>query len=383
MQINRRKFLCGSLGASLLTLGCSSSNTATKLLSSSSTNSNGIAEDQPIPLNFNENPLGIAPRAQQAINKALPQVWRYPDKARSDLMAGLSQSLSLSNSHLIYGNGSSEVLKMALDALAQTNCQLVMPDPSYGVIIDYAQARGIPVVKVKLDSQWQTDLAKMQAKVEAHKGPSIVYLCNPNNPTGVLLPQSPLNQWLDKASSQLSFIIDEAYVEYVNQPEFVSAVARIQQGQSNIVVCRTFSKVHALAGLRVGYGIAHPTVINAMRAQASIDNANLLGCVAATASLASPEWLELSLKSNHQAKALVYQQLEKLGLDYLPSETNFIFHKVTGDNQQYMERMEQAGILVGRPFNHGEGWNRLSIGTPTQMQYFCKTLAKFRQQGWI
>ncbi|MEC4726210.1 histidinol-phosphate aminotransferase family protein [Shewanella sp. D64] len=384
--MNRRKFLCGSLSASLLTLGCSSSGTATSILASSTstnTSSHGLVEGQAIPLNFNENPLGLAPKAQQAITQSLPQVWRYPDKARSDLMAALSQSLTLKESQLIYGNGSSEVLKMALDALAQTNCQLVMPDPSYGVIIDYAMARGIPVVKVKLDGQWQTDLAKMQAKVEAHKGPSIVYLCNPNNPTGILLPQSPLDQWLNKASSKLSFIIDEAYVEYVNQPEFVSAVVRVQQGQSNIVVCRTFSKVYALAGLRVGYGVAHPTLIKAMQAQASIDNANLLGCVAATASLASPDWLELSLKSNQQAKEQVYQQLNELGLEYLASETNFIFHKVKGDSQLYMERMEQAGILVGRPFNHGEGWNRLSIGTPAQMQYFCKTLAKFRQLGWI
>lgn len=383
MQMNRRKFLCGSLGASLLTLGCSSSGTATSLLASSDSSSNGMAEGQSIPLNFNENPLGLAPKAQQAITQALPQAWRYPDKARSDLMAALSQSLTLSESQLIYGNGSSEVLKMALDALAQTNCQLVMPDPSYGVIIDYAMARGIPVVKVKLDGQWQTDLAKMQAKVAAHKGPSIVYLCNPNNPTGILLPQSPLDQWLDKASSQLSFIIDEAYVEYVAQPGFVSATARVQQGQSNIVVCRTFSKIYALAGLRVGYGVAHPTLIKAMQAQASIDNANLLGCVAATASLASPDWLKFSLDSNHQAKELVYQQLNELGLEYLPSDANFIFHNVKGDSQQYMERMEQAGILVGRPFNHGEGWNRLSIGTPAQMQYFCKTLAKFRQLGWV
>ena len=210
--MNRRKFLCGSLGASLLTLGCSSSSTATSLLASNNTSSsNGMAEGQSIPLNFNENPLGLAPKAQQAITQALPQAWRYPDEARSDLMAALSQSLTLNESQLIYGNGSSEILKMALDALAQANCQLVMPDPSYGVIIDYAMARGIPVVKVKLDGQWQTDLANMQAKVAAHKGPSIVYLCNPNNPTGILLPQSPLNQWLDKASSQLSFIIDEAY----------------------------------------------------------------------------------------------------------------------------------------------------------------------------
>ena len=198
-----------------------------------------------------------------------------------------------------------------------------------------------------------------------------------------MLPQSSLNQWLDKASSQLSFIIDEAYVEYVAQPDFVSAFVRIKQGQSHIVVCRTFSKLYALAGLRVGYDVAHPEIIKAMQAQASIDNANLIGCVAAKASLESPAWVSMSLAINAKGKALVNAQLTALGLSYLPSETNFIFHQVKGDSQLYMERMEQAGILVGRPFNHAQGWNRLSIGTLAQMQYFCETLVKFRELAWI
>ncbi|ABZ78284.1 aminotransferase class I and II [Shewanella halifaxensis HAW-EB4] len=380
-KLSRRQFLyAGAAASSLATLGCSSTSIST---AASSLASASMSTDEPIPLNFNENPLGLAPKAQQAVTDALPNAWRYPDAARSELMASIAGNLGLIESQLIYGNGSSEVLKMALDALAQSNSQLVMPDPSYGVIIDYAMARGIPVVKVKLDGDWQTDLAQMQAKVAQHNGPSIVYLCNPNNPTGLVLPQSELNQWLDKASSQLSFIIDEAYVEYVAQAGFVSAVERVKQGQSHIVVCRTFSKIYALAGLRVGYGVAHSELIKAMQAQASIDNANLIGCVAAKASLESSQWLGLSLQSNSQAKALVYQQLSELGLDYLPSETNFIFHKVNGDSGLYMQRMAKAGILVGRPFNHGEGWNRLSIGTPAQMQYFCKTLAKFRELGWV
>ncbi|GIU19836.1 MULTISPECIES: histidinol-phosphate transaminase [unclassified Shewanella] len=380
-KLSRRQFLyAGAAASSLATLGCSSHSAP---IGVNPTVAPGVNTAEAIPLNFNENPLGLAPKAQQAVLEALPNAWRYPDAARSDLMATIASNLSLETSQLIYGNGSSEVLKMALDALVQTNTQLVMPDPSYGVIIDYAMARGVPVVKVKLDSDWQTDLGAMKAKVAAHNGPSIVYLCNPNNPTGLLLPQSELNQWLDQASSQLSFIVDEAYVEYVAQPGFVSAIERVKQGQKHIVVCRTFSKIYALAGLRVGYGVAHGELIKAMQAQASIDNANLIGCVAAKASLESQQWLDLSLKSNAQARALVYQQLTELGLDYLPSETNFIFHKVNGDSELYMQRMQKAGILVGRPFNHGEGWNRLSIGTPAQMQYFCKTLAKFRELGWV
>ncbi|MBY6187342.1 aminotransferase class I/II-fold pyridoxal phosphate-dependent enzyme [Marinobacter hydrocarbonoclasticus] len=376
--LSRRQLLGtgAALGALALT-GCHTSPGKVKAMPFSQTAGQG-----PLLLNFNENSLGLPPKAQQALADALPHAFRYPDQAKGDLMASLAHHHNVSGEQLIYGNGSSEILKMAVDAMAAADAQLVMPDPSYGVVEDYALARGMKVIKVPLTPAFETDIAAMKAAVAAHPGKSVVYLCNPNNPTGLMLPQGELNLWLGEASGNLSFILDEAYAEYVNDPDFVSAIG-LTRHNPHLVVARTFSKIYALAGLRVGYGIAHPAMINAMSAQASIDNANLAGCVAAKAALEDPQWVSLSRASNQQSLAMVLATLEELGLKALPCNANFLFHQVSGDTALYQQRMAQAGILVGRAFSHSNGWNRLSLGRPDEMKTFCQTLIAFRQKGWV
>ncbi|ADN77755.1 aminotransferase class I and II [Ferrimonas balearica DSM 9799] len=377
-NLSRRHFLGSSaaLGALALT-GCQSNASGAAELPFAATDGNG-----PLALNFNENSLGLPPASQQALAKALPNAFRYPDQAKSELMASLASHHQISADQLIYGNGSSEILKMAVDAMAEPGAQLVMPDPTYGVAEDYALARGLKVVKVPLTSTFETDIAAMKAAVAAHPGKSVVYLCNPNNPTGLMLPQGELANWLAQGSDALSFILDEAYAEYVNDPAFVSAIG-LTQTNPHLVVARTFSKIYALAGLRVGYGVAHPSLIKAMAAQASIDNANLAGCVAAKAALEDKDWVAHSRRSNQDALALVMATLEALGLKALPCNANFLFHEVKGDTAQYQQRMADAGILVGRAFNHSNGWNRLSLGRPDEMKRFCQTLIQFRQKGWV
>ncbi len=378
-SISRRHFLGAgaALGALALT-GCQSGGSLAK----EPPFAPSPAQSGPLALNFNENSLGLPPSAQQALAEALPTAFRYPDQAKADLMASLAAHHQIDAGQLIYGNGSSEILKMAVDALAVEGAQLVMPDPTYGVVEDYALARGMKVVKVPLTSEFETDLAAMKAAVAAHPGKSVVYLCNPNNPTGLMLPQGELNAWLKEGSETLGFIVDEAYAEYVNDPTFVSAIA-LTGHNPHLVVARTFSKIYALAGLRVGYGIAHPQRIQAMAAQASIDNANLAGCVAAKAALDDPEWVTQSRASNQQSLALVLATLDALGLKALPCNANFLFHEVKGDTATYQQRMKEAGILVGRAFNHSNGWNRLSLGRPDEMTRFCQTLIQFRQKGWV
>ncbi|MGI2258711.1 pyridoxal phosphate-dependent aminotransferase [Shewanella sp. GXUN23E] len=376
MQLSRRHFLSAGAAVSALAMaGCQSS--------ALPHTSQMPAQSGPLALNFNENSLGLPPASMKALQQALPQAFRYPDAARSELMQALAEYLGLQTEQLIYGNGSSEVLKMSLDAMATSNAQLVMPDPTFGVIEDYALARGMKVVKVPLNAALQTDIAAMQAAVTGHNGKSVVYLCNPNNPTGLLLPGGELRQWLGQASDKLEFIIDEAYAEYVQQPEFESAITQVKAGNPHVAVARTFSKIYALAGLRVGYGIAETSMLNRMTAQASIDNANIAGCVAAKAALQDKDWLALSIKNNQQSLALVMETLNALGLEALPCNANFIFHRINSDTSEYQQRMADAGILVGRQFNHTNGWNRLSLGRPDEMVRFCKMLIRFRQQGWV
>ncbi|MCL1035999.1 aminotransferase class I/II-fold pyridoxal phosphate-dependent enzyme [Shewanella submarina] len=376
MQLSRRHFLSAGAAVGTLALaGCQSSSVPVAAAMP--------AQTGPLALNFNENSLGLPASSMKALQQALPGAFRYPDAARTELMQSLASHYGVQTNQLIYGNGSSEILKMSLDAMAADGAQLVMPDPTFGVIEDYALARGMKVVKVPVTAGLQTDIAGMKAAVAAHPGKSVVYLCNPNNPTGLLLPGAELSQWLGQGSDKLEFIIDEAYAEYVQDADFVSALAQVKAGNPHIAVARTFSKIYALAGLRVGYGIAQASMLERMAAQASIDNANIAGCVAAKAALEDSSWVELSIKSNQQSLQLVMETLAALGLEALPCNANFIFHKVNGDTSVYQKRMQEAGILVGRSFNHTNGWNRLSLGRPDEMVTFCKTLIRFRQQGWV
>ncbi len=146
---------------------------------------------------------------------------------------------------------------------------------------------------------------------------------------------------------------------------------------------RTFSKIYALAGLRVGYGIATPEIIEAVDEFISIDNTNTAGAVAAIASLKDKKFLEYSLKSNNLSRKIVETALNELGLEYAPSQANFIFHKVKGDVKTYKQRMKEANIMVGREFPPVMGWNRLTLGTPQEMEQFVAVLKEFRQKGWV
>ncbi|MGO2347955.1 MAG: pyridoxal phosphate-dependent aminotransferase, partial [Providencia sp.] len=212
---------------------------------------------------------------------------------------------------------------------------------------------------------------------------TIIYICNPNNPTAMITPHSQLNKWMTKVSDKQFFIVDEAYAELVEDPNFVSAIELVKQGQNNLIVTRTFSKIFALAGLRVGYGIASPDVIATVDEFVSIDNTNTAGAIAAIASLNDKPFIAYSLKSNNLSRKIVEKALDELNLEYAPSQANFIFHKVKGDVKTYKQRMADAHIMVGREFPPAVGWNRLTLGTPEEMEQFVVVLKQFREKGWV
>ncbi|WP_265495266.1 pyridoxal phosphate-dependent aminotransferase, partial [Providencia heimbachae] len=227
------------------------------------------------------------------------------------------------------------------------------------------------------------DLEKMEQLANNFGGLSIIYLCNPNNPTAMITPHSQLDKWMSKSSDKQFFIVDEAYAEFVEDPSFVSAIELVKKGQKNLIVTRTFSKIFALAGLRVGYGIASPEVIASVDEFNSIDNTNTAGAFAAIASLNDKSFIAYSLKSNSLSRKIVENALNELGLEYAPSQANFVFHKVKGDMKTYKDRMAEAHIMVGREFPPVVGWNRLTLGTPKEMEQFVIVLKQFREKGWV
>lgn len=345
--------------------------------------------ENPLLLNFNENSLGMSPNAQKAIIDALPNAFRYPDDARSELISELGKEFKLSDKHITLGNGSSETIQAAVQFVANKAqkegkaVQLIVPDPTFNYAELYAEPLGVKIVKVPVDNTLAFDLATMQKKAQEFDGISMVYLCNPNNPTAMLTPSADLSNWVKSAKENVFFIIDEAYAEFVSIPTFASAITLVAEGYKNLIVTRTFSKIYALAGLRVGYGVAVPEVIAQIDAFVSIDNTNTAGAVAALASLKDAPYVEYSRKSIDVSRQIVVDVLKELNIEYAPSHANFIFHKVKGDVKTYQNRMKEANIMVGREFPPAFGWSRLTLGTPEEMSYFVITLKAFRAKGWI
>ncbi|MBG3012993.1 pyridoxal phosphate-dependent aminotransferase [Proteus faecis] len=385
--MNRRSFLTSS---SLVIGGLSlSSFVSSAYANEALKNKLAFNAENPLLLNFNENSLGMSPNAQKAIIAALPNAFRYPDDARSELISELGKEFKLSDKHITLGNGSSETIQAAVQFVANKAqkegkaVQLIVPDPTFNYAELYAEPLGVKIVKVPVDKTLAFDLATMQKKAQEFDGISMVYLCNPNNPTAMLTPSAELSNWVKSAKENVFFIIDEAYAEFVSTPAFVSAITLVAEGYKNLIVTRTFSKIYALAGLRVGYGVAVPEVIADVDVFVSIDNTNTAGAVAALASLKDKAYVEYSRKSIDVSRQIVVDTLKELNIEYAPSHANFIFHKVKGDVKTYQNRMKDANIMVGREFPPALGWSRLTLGTPEEMSYFVATLKEFRVKGWI
>lgn len=352
------------------------------------------SKDNPLILNSNENSLGMSQKAQEAINKRLPKAFRYlrysEQSPRTELMEAIANEFKLTKDNVTLGNGSSESIQAAIQALiieqknAKKPVQLVIPEVTFEYAELYAKPFDIPIIKVPLDSKMGIDIDKMRQNVESFNGVSIVYICNPNNPTGSIVPAKYIDKWVKEASkNRVFFIFDEAYGEYVDDKAFQSAIKWVQAKQENVIVTKTFSKIFALAGLRVGYALGSPKVIKKVREFVELDNINALGAVAAIASLGDKEFTKRSIEANAISRKILSDTLDELKIKYLPSQANFMFYQIKGDLKTFQKRMEDRHIIVGREFPPFKQWNRISLGIPAEMRAFTNELRNFAKKGWI
>jgi len=333
-------------------------------------------------LNSNENPLGLSPSARMAVERAIPEANRYPDAARGELAEALAAKLGVTADNIVLGNGSTEILQIIVQASNAPKGTLVLADPTFEAIAWYQRTLTYTTEKVPLTSGFAHDIQQMKDRVAAGKGPAVVYLCNPNNPTGTLTSSAEIDAWIESAPETVQFAVDEAYFEYVKAPGYWSAIKWIQD-RPNVIVARTFSKIYGMAGMRLGYAVAHPETARRLREYLTWDNANSLALAAGLASLAD-EGLEARGRAvNEVALTITRTCLDELGLGYLPSQANFLMHRINGDAKEYIGRMRERGLHVGRPFPALPSYNRLSMGLPEEMEIWAETLKDFRQQGWV
>lgn len=337
-------------------------------------------QDSTLWLNWNENPLGLSETASEAATRALSRAHRYPDRSRAELAAVVARLHRLGPENVVLGCGSTQILRSIVAAHATDRGRLVLAEPTFEAMVRYQRSFAYEVIRVPLDPRFAHDLDRMREVVGS--GPALVYICNPNNPTATLTPSARIDEWIREAPETVVFAVDEAYYEYVADPGYWSAAKWVQE-RPNVVVTRTFSKIYAMAGLRLGYALAHETTARRLRDFLSADNTNGVVLAAAKASLQDKEVVSAARQTNEAARSIALSCLKDLGIEWLPTHANFLMHRVEGDVKIYIERMREVGIRVGRPFPPMLGFNRLSMGRPAEMEQWAATLRTFRARGWI
>ena len=332
----------------------------------------GLAADTIIKVASNENPFGPSPKAVAAMQKALPGVNLYPDGNAFYLKQKLAAKLGVEPANLVLGNGSNEIIEFVGHALLGPDTNVVVSQYCFAIYPIVAKMFGAEVITVPA-KEYGHDLPAMLRAITP--GTRIVFVANPNNPTGTLVERGDLIRFVNDVPDDVLLVLDEAYLEFLADP--VDLVPLIRLGaRKNLILMRTFSKIYGLAGLRIGYGIGEAGLMAALEKIRQPFNANLLAQTAALAALDDDEHVRQTRANNFAGLELFAQAFRQMGLEHVPSHANFILVRV-GAGQQVFAAMQQLGVIT-RPmggYQLGE-WVRISIGTPAENQ---RTLAALKQ----
>jgi len=339
----------------------------------------GLAPDKPIRLSSNENPLGMSDWAKRAILEGMTETNRYP-RQDDALYTAIANKHAVKPENVVLGAGSTDVLRMAVQSLASPGARVVLPDPTFEHVEAYARPFIPDIVKVPLAPDHALDLDAMLAAAKAAKGPALLFICNPNNPTGTITPCDDVEAAIKAAPETFTFLVDEAYFDFVEDPVYRTLIPLISR--ANVIVSRTFSKVYGLAGLRAGYGLASPATVDRTKRVMLKNTINHFAGVAVLSSINDAAFMKRSVETNRRGRAVAQKTLADLEIEALPSHTNFVMHRIRGNLNDYIARMRDEGIQVGRAFPPMLEYNRVSIGTPEQMDVWADTLRKFRSKGW-
>ena len=325
-----------------------------------------------IKLDGNENPYGPSPAARRAILASAGDAPRYADEAITELTKQLAAHEGVDVSQIVIGTGSGELLRMAglLAATTTPGAELVASRPTYEELPVFAEKLGLKVHWVAPDADHRHDLPAMRAAVTDLT--RLVYVCNPNNPTGTAVTRDAVESFIRSVPANCTVIVDEAYMDLVDQPG-VATVAGLVKDVPNMIVLRTFSKIHGLAGLRIGYGIT-PAALAQRFAALSLTWPNSTGLAAATASFNDHAFLKTTRAALVGDRARVHATLDRMGLKRSNAQGNFVFFDTGAPLKRFQDRMLAAGIKVGRHFDGYDTWARVTIGVHLEVDKFLAAL---------
>jgi histidinol-phosphate aminotransferase len=329
------------------------------------------ADPAPIVLCWNENPYGPSPAARAAVAASIDAGCRYPSDAEYDeLLARIARQEGTDPQHIVTGTGSGELLCALGFLFGRDGGEFIAAEPTYLELPEYAAGIGAVIRFVPVDAQLQHDLAAMRAAV----GPKTraVYLCNPNNPTGTALPAEAIRSFIASLPPEVTVIVDEAYMDFTTSPG-VRSVAELVDGEHPLVVLRTFSKIHGMAGMRMGYGIARPELAARLR-KARMTTPNLLTVRAARASLDDQAFLSGTRAKILASRTRITTELTRLKRRFAVPQGNFVFFDTGMPLTTFTSRMKDRHVLVGRRFPPYDSWCRITVGTESEVEAFLAAL---------
>jgi histidinol-phosphate aminotransferase len=325
-------------------------------------------------LNANENPYGPSPKVIQAIAESLSQGNRYGHGDAAILIDMIAEKEGVSKKCIMLGPGSTDLLEKVAITRFQQGGNIVSADPSYMSVMNTAQAMGGTWKPVPLASDYSHDLNGMKAAIDSDT--RLVYVCNPNNPTGSITNAESLKKFCIEASVNVPIFVDEAYLEFLEKPETQTMVGLVAEGK-DVIVARTFSKIHGMAGLRIGYIVATPerieSITSKVRSTMGLCVTSLRGAIA---SMKETDFLGQCKTQNTECRGYVAAEMINLGYNPIPSHTSFLIFPIEMEGKSFMKSMYDEGVGIRAYEMYDKPWCRVSMGTHEELEYFVETFKK-------
>ena len=325
-----------------------------------------------IKLASNENPLGASPRALSVLMQSLSKVNFYPDGQCYNLRNALALKLGVDSEQIIIGNGEDGLILETCIAFLDNDSEVIVSKSSFPVYDIYSSGMRARVIKTPLKNHC-LDLEAMAAAITGRT--RIIFVCNPNNPTGTIVPAGQVSWFMERVPDNVLVIFDEAYLEYVDDPHFPDTMSYVREGRENVMVMRTFSKVYGLAGLRLGYAASSPATLTHLYSVKEPFSVNMLAQIAGEAALDDNEFIERTLSVYRSGRDYLYKEFDRLDLNYLKTQANFILVELGPRACDIIEALMQKGVII-RPCVAYDlpAFARISIGSAEQNQRLVKTL---------
>lgn len=319
----------------------------------------------------NENPFGPAPAVEEALIETVDATNRYGFMQERELRAQIAEKEGVSVDHIVLGTGSTEILTASTLAFSSSDKHVLTANQTYGAVPAYATNIGREVVDVPLDDELKFDLNAMAAKTTKSTG--LVYVCNPNNPTGTVVDSDRLRDFIGSLPSESTVLVDEAYLEFTEDFDQRTMLDLVKKDM-NVIIARTFSKIHGLAGMRIGYGVARPEISARITAHRQCRFMGPLCAIAASVSLRQTEFHDFCRAKAKEGRQLTFDLCEKLGLEYARGAGNFVFFNPRMEHAEFKQKMADRKVMTARPFPPRPNWARVTMGTTEEMQQFARVL---------